>query len=99
MHEIDDRLDRADGRLGEDAVTEVEDVTGLAADLLEHARGVLLGEIARSEQHGGIEVALNRLVRADLRPALLDRRAPVEADDGPARFALRFEEVIRAGAE
>ena len=52
VHEVDDGLDGADRRLGEDAVAEVEDVTGLAAGLLEDARGVLLGELARREQDG-----------------------------------------------
>ena len=59
MHEVDDGLDGTDRRLGEDAVAEVEDVTGLSAGLLEDARRVLFGEVTRAEQDGRVEVSLH----------------------------------------
>ena len=55
--------------------------------------------LPRPEQQRGIEVALHAAVVADERPAVVERDAPVEADDVAARARHRRQQRRRAGAE
>src|SRR4051812_43003000 len=62
-HDLDQRLDGADGRLRQDAVPEVHDVPAPAAGG-EHLGGARADRIGAREEHGGVEVALERLLAA-----------------------------------
>ena len=88
-----------DRRGRQDAVPEIEDVTRPAADAREDVVGLLEHPRRRAEQQRRIEIALDAAVGADARPRLVDRDAPVGADDVAARLAQLFEDRRRAGAE
>src|SRR5258708_14137685 len=81
----------------EDAVPEVEDVPGPSAGAREHFVGGCEDALERAEQQRRIEVALDAAVGADALPRLVERRAPVGADDVAARVAPLAEN--RAGAD
>ncbi len=55
--------------------------------------------IDRTEEQRRIEVALDRAVRSDALPGLVERRAPVGADHVAARFAQLVEDRSGADAE
>src|SRR5205807_8868062 len=81
VHGLDEQLEVFDGRLGQHAMTEVEDVAGPAARPSQHVIRPRSDQVGRSEQHGGIEVALDAMLVSDPIPALVKRDTPVQRDD------------------
>ena len=65
-----------------------EDFLGAAADLG-----------GRGQEHGRIEVSLDRPARADPPPGLVQADAPVDADDVAARLRQRRQQGRVAGGE
>ncbi|GAA3496505.1 hypothetical protein GCM10019016_036060 [Streptomyces prasinosporus] len=80
-------------------MTEVEDVALEARGLLQHLARLGLDGLAAGEQHGRVEVALERLAGADAAGGLAQRDAPVDAHDVRAGLAHRAEELAGAHAE
>ena len=80
MHIVDEPRHRIRIRLRPDAVSQIEDVPGTAAGLIEHPSGVLPQVLRRGEERRRVEVALHGLPRPQLSPHLTQRRAPVDAD-------------------
>src|SRR5262245_42422398 len=60
VHRSDQRRDVFRTRALRNAVSQVEDVTGAAAEGLERSCDLLAHDLGRGEQHGGIEIALDR---------------------------------------
>src|SRR2546430_8182010 len=83
MHQIDDGANRVDVRLGQHAVTQIENVPGFLTGTRENVAnpGVAFG--GRRQQGGRIEIALNR-AGADATPGGVQGNPPVHADDGAA---------------
>src|SRR5580658_10405186 len=79
-------------RLREHAVAEVEDVSGPAGREREDLPRLAFDDIERREHHPGIEVALDAEV-ADPAPRLIERQAPVDADDVRTAACHRLEEM------
>src|SRR5215470_17207030 len=92
-----DGLDVFDRCYRQDAVSEVEDVPRTAAGSFEHVVDRFENAIERCEQHGGIEIALDGAIGADAIPGLVERRAPVDADDVASRVAKLAKD--RAGSD
>ena len=99
MHVTRDRLYMFDWRGGQDSVAEVEDVARTARRSRQHVVGRRQDAVQRAQQHRRVEVALNRAVRADALPRLVERRPPVGAEDVAARFAQLGENGAGADAE
>ena len=80
MHMPRERLHVLDGRHRQDAVSEIEDVSGAPGGAREDV--IRRGDRAvdRSEEERRIEVALDRPIGSDFLPCLIERRAPVDAD-------------------
>ena len=55
---------------------------------VQHLAGLGLDSLGGGEQDGGVEVALERLAGADTARGLVERDAPVDADDVPTTSAL-----------
>src|SRR5437879_3155601 len=89
MHQLDDHLRGLDRRLGEHAVPEVEDVSGPPPGARQDVAHPLGERGAGREQGRGVEVPLDR-PRADPAPRLVERDAPVHADDVATRRALQL---------
>src|SRR5205823_12937848 len=87
MHPLHDRLQRLHRRLGEDAVSQVEDVPGASAGAGEHVPHLPLELRPRRQERYRIEVALNgtRGRGPDPLPRNVERDAPVDADHIAAR--------------
>ena len=79
-------------------MAEVEDVAGPAAGEGEDLSRLACDDIERGEHHARIEVALDAAV-ADASPGLVEREAPVHADDIGAAARHRLEEVRGRGPE
>src|SRR5712671_733033 len=90
-------LDVFNRRHWQDSVTEVEDVAWTPAGALQHVVNRLEDAFDRREQDRRIEVALHRAVVADAFPRLVNRRAPVGADDVAARVPNLAQD--RAGTD
>src|SRR5262245_50731291 len=82
---VHERPHGIDGRVREDAVPEVEDVSRPAGRLREDGGDALANDPRRREQRAGIEIPLDRTMRADPPPCLRERDSPVDADDVSAR--------------
>ena len=78
---------------------QVEDVPGPPADAIEDVLGLVEHPARRSQQQRRIEVALHGAIEADVLPRLVNRHAPVHADDVAARLAQLREHRRRPGAE
>ena len=76
-----DRLDVFERRHRQDPVSQVEDVSRTSPGARQHVIGRREDALNRSEQDRRIEVTLNRPVRADRVPCLVEWNAPVGADD------------------
>lgn len=99
VDEVDECADVVDGRGGEYAVAEVEDMSGSSAGVVEDAARLLANDGDGSEQDGGVEVSLHGDVVAEAIPGEVEWDAPVESDDVAAGVALVFEEGAGVGAE
>ena len=62
-------------------MTEIEDVAGPAARPSQQVIRPRSDQVGRSEQHGGIEVALDAMLVSDPIPALVKRDTPVQRND------------------
>src|ERR1700694_1769940 len=83
---LDQQLEVFEGRLGEDAVTQVEDVSRTSGGTAQDIAGAVAHELGRAPWAGGAEVALDPTLEADTLPAPVERNPPVEGDDvGPGR--------------
>ena len=87
------------GRLGEESVTEVEDMPGSAAGASEDIRRLLADYFGGAKQDGGVEISLHGYVMAQGLPRLVERYAPVEAHDVHAALLDGGVQSARAGGE
>jgi len=85
VHHVDQCDDVIDGRVGKDAVSEVEDVAVTPAGLLQDAYGPAANLLHRPKQHDRIEIPLDRDIMADPLPAGIQFDVPVEPDHVPTR--------------
>jgi len=99
MHVSSERLDVLDVSGRQDAMTEVEDVARTAGGALEYFVGRREDASEWSEEERGVEIALNRPVGPDARPRLVERRAPVSADDVAAALPQLAQNRSGADAE
>ena len=99
VHESGERLYVLDGRAREDAVPEVEDVAGAARGATQDLLGGAVRPMARTEEQRRIEVALDGPVGPNRAPRLVQRNAPVGADDVAAGRRQIRQDGRRAGAE
>src|SRR4051812_27277555 len=81
----------------QNAVSEVENVTGTSAGALEHGVDGFKEPIERRQEHRGIEIALHGAVASDAIPCLVERRPPVDANHVSPGFAQLAKN--RAGAD
>src|SRR5215472_4539873 len=93
LDEVDDVEDGVDGGVGDDAVAEVEDVAGTAGGEGEDLADAEFEEIFERKERDGVKIALHGNVGAYGAPALVERDAPVEADDVGAGLAEGGEEA------
>src|SRR5687767_4918612 len=99
MHVACDGLDVIERCGWQDAVAEIEDVPRPAVRAREHVVGRGQRAIDRTQEDGGIEVALNRAIEADALPRFVERRPPVGADHLTARVAQISKDRAGAHAE
>src|SRR5712691_1522678 len=93
------RLNMFQRRRWKNAVAQIEDVAGTSAGALEDFVGRGEHAIEWTEQQRRVEVALNRAVRSDALPRLVQRRAPVGANHVAAGRAQLAENRSGADAE
>src|SRR5688500_12504528 len=98
MDVLREHLHVLDRSRGQDAVTQIEDVARPAVDAAQHVVGLLEHPRWRAEQQRGIQVSLYGVVAADSLPGLVDRNAPVHADDVATGVAQLLENRRRARA-
>ena len=99
MDVLREGLDVLERRGRQDAVPQVEDVPRASARAFEHIVGAGENAFERPEQPGRIEVALNGPVVPDPIPRVVQRDAPVSANDAAARLANLAQDRARADAE
>ena len=86
--------------VGQHAVPQVEHVARSAAGLGQHAVGFALrSPPSRRQEHRGVEVALDALVRADPPPRVVQPDPPVHADEVRPGGCDLLEHPADAGAE
>src|ERR1044072_4814296 len=95
---IDDRTYGRDVRFRQNPVSEIEDVAGPPAGLLQDVLYESRALGGRGEERRRVEVALDRL-RSDASPPAVERDAPVDADHVTTRGGEVFQKGRRAGAE
>src|SRR6185369_2825336 len=86
-------------RRGQDAMAEIEDVSGAVADLVEDAAALRAHERAVGEQYRGVEVALHRGLSVEALERLAERRTVIDAEHGAAGAQLELEQGRGVGAE
>src|ERR1700751_2603870 len=91
--EADHLLDVFDGSVRDDAVAEVEDVSGVAPGLVEDLADALAGQVGGGEERDGVEVALDGAGVVEGAPGAVEWGAPVEAEDVGAGLAHRGEQA------
>src|SRR6266550_582947 len=99
MHHLHHGLQRLDRSVGQDAVSEIEDVAGPAARAAEDVTHPRLERRAWREQSDGIEVALDRARGTDALPRRIERNTPVDADHVTPRGRKVLEESGGVGSE
>src|SRR6266571_33627 len=99
MNSVDQDLEILDGRFGQDAVSQVEDMAVAATRATKHVARSFANEVGRSQQHGRVEVALNPRPCADAAPSFVKRQAPVEGHDVRPGIRYRLEQTQGVGAE
>src|SRR5579864_3935674 len=99
MNCVDENLQILDGRVGQNAVTQVEDVTVSAGSAAKHAARPLANNVRGAEQHSRVEVPLNAQSETDAAPSLVERHAPVEGHDVRPRLRYGLEQACGIGAE
>ena len=96
---MDDGEDGLDGGGGDDAVAEVEDVAGAAGGGGEDLGDAGVEDFGRGEEGDGVEVALDGYGVVEGAPGLVERGAPVEAEDIGAGVAHGGQERCGVHAE
>src|SRR4030095_7690609 len=71
-------------RRGKNTVTEVEDVTRPSRRARQHIVGRRKNAVKGTEEQRRVEIALDGAIAADSPPRLVERDAPIGADDGAA---------------
>src|ERR1700733_11929966 len=98
-----DRINQSEGvidwRIGQYSVTEIENVTGTAAGLIEDRLRTIANFGNLRKQRNRIEIALHRNVVTEPRPCLCEIDAPVEADHIATSLAHQLEQISRDGSE
>ena len=85
--------------LGQDAVAEVEDVARATSGAGKYVVGTGLGYLEGSEEHGGVEVALNAVMVANAGPRAVKGHTPIDAHQVAAYVGHEFKEGSRPGSE
>src|SRR4051812_44914167 len=98
MHEIHDRTNGRDVGLWQDAMAEVEDVTGPSTGALEDLPNLSRTLGGRRQEGDGFEVTLDGTL-ADTGPGSIERHSPIDTDHVAARGRKVFEKRRCAGAE
>src|SRR6059036_284308 len=98
MHRLDEQLKILDVGLGQDAVAEIEDVTRSPRGATQDVARTLDHESGRSEQHGGVEIALHTALESKAAPTLVERNPPVEGNDVRAGLDDRLQQGRGTGA-
>src|SRR5579859_795262 len=80
-------------------MAQVEDMPLGGAATGDHVEGTLLDHVPWGEQHGRVQVALQRLPWLDPAGRLIERNPPVHADHVGARLAEQPEQLAGADAE
>src|SRR5205807_1485927 len=80
------------GGLGQDTVSEVEDMAWAAPGLRQDSPRLFLDLLNWGQEHDGIEVALNGDTLAEPLPGSVQVDAPIEADDRAAGIALELQQ-------
>ena len=86
MNGLDEQLEVVDCGVGEDAMPEIENVTGSTIGSPEHVARPQANEVRGAQQHRWIEVALNPPVMADSPPTFIQRHSPIQRNDVWTRF-------------
>ena len=81
MHGVDHGDHMIDRRFRQDAVAEIENMSGTAAGAAQDFRHSAFDFFRRGEQRDRVEVALHGDIVADGGPAFVEIDTPVEADD------------------
>ena len=90
---------RFDGRAGQDAVSEIEDMASPFARFVQNCVCLRLHRREIGQKRYRVKIALNRLATADLRPGPVKRYAPVNADHVTAERCHLVEHRACIGAE
>src|SRR5438876_10797599 len=99
MNGVREDLEILDGRVGQDAVAQVEDVAVATARTAQHVARPLANEVCRPQQHSRVEIALDAQPVTDAAPTLVERHAPVERHDVRPGLRYRLELPRGTGAE
>src|SRR5215212_6950569 len=99
MNVLREHLNVLDRCRRQNAMSEIENMPWPAADAFQNAFRLVQHAPRWAEQERRIEIPLNRAVEADVLPCLIDRHAPVHADDIAAGFAQFTEHHRRSGSE
>src|SRR5437868_2324500 len=99
MYVTSELLNAGEGSRLKNPVTEIEDVARPAGGAAQYVVRGREQAAAWPEEADGIEVPLDRPVVPDDVPRLVERRAPVDADDVAARFRHVGEDRARVDAE
>src|SRR5437868_15396154 len=96
MYQLDRQLRALDGSRRQDAVAEIEDVSGDSpASLFEHAHDTLLQLRVGQKPAGGSEVSLQGDARSDAAPGFVERDAPVDSRHVRAGAGHLVEQLLR----
>src|SRR5688500_284153 len=99
MYVLCERLDVIDWRRRKNAVAEIENMPWPAARAFEDAVRGCEHAVERREQQRRIEIALDRPIVTNPFPRIVERNAPVGADDVAARFAQILQDICCARSE
>src|SRR5262245_22912625 len=84
LHGVDQGDDVVDGSRRQNAVAEIENVPRPVADFFQDARALSADVRALAEQHGRIQVALNRDAVREAVERVLDRHSMIDAEHAAA---------------
>src|SRR5215213_2872018 len=79
VHKLSQPSNIINRRLGQDAVAQVEDMTGPAGGAIENGGSALLDPRPGRKQRHRVEVALHGQARPKLRPGVVELGAPIHA--------------------
>ena len=99
MHHLDHGLHLLDRCVLQDAMSQVEDVTGAACGAAQDVFDASFEFGERGEEGGRVEIALHSTIVTDNLPALVERDAPVESDDRAASLFHQRQEGGGVGPE